>query len=73
MFGEVIDNYIDEESAKEYALIDESIINTVKQFDVITTPFSDLKKIINKHGTPQALWEAAPLLHDDDLERCYRI
>lgn len=45
----------------------------VKQYDVITTPFGNLEKIIDKHGTPRALWEAAPLLHDDDLKRCYQI
>lgn len=72
-FGEVIDDYIDAAAAKKYGLDDENIANVVKQYDVITTPFGNLEKIIDKHGTPRALWEAAPLLHDDDLKRCYQI
>ena len=72
-YGEIMDNYIDAVTAKKYGLNDENIAKVVKQYDVITTPFGNLKKIIDKHGTPRALWEAAPLLHDDDLKRCYQI
>lgn len=72
-FGEVIDDYIDATAAKKYGLNDENIAKVVKQYDVITTPFGNLEEIIDKHGTPRALWEAAPLLHDDDLKRCYQI
>lgn len=72
-YGEIMDDYIDAAAAKKYGLDDENIASVVKQYDVITTPFGNLKKIIDKHGTPRALWEAAPLLHDDDLKRCYQI
>ena len=72
-YGEIMDNYIDAVTAKKYGLNDENIAKVVKQYDVITTPFGNLEKIIDKHGTPRALWEAAPLLHDDDLKRCYQI
>ncbi|MBO9107041.1 MAG: DUF4422 domain-containing protein, partial [Escherichia coli] len=72
-YGEIMDDYIDAAAAKKYGLDDENIANVVKQYDVITTPFGNLEKIIDKHGTPRALWEAAPLLHDDDLKRCYQI
>ena len=72
-YGEIMDDYIDARAAKEYGLDDKNIEQIVRQYDVITTPFGDLTKIIDKHGTPRALWEAAPLLHDDDLLRCYRI
>ena len=72
-YGEIMDDYIDAVTAKKYGLNDENIAKVVKQYDVITTPFGNLKKIIDKHGTPRALWEAAPLLHDDDLKRCYQI
>ena len=66
-FGEIMDDYIDAKAAQEYGLDDATIAETVKQYDVITTPFGNLEEIINKYGTPRALWEAAPLLHDDDL------
>ena len=72
-YGEIMDNYIDAVTAKKYGLNDENIAKVVKQYDIITTPFGNLEKIIDKHGTPRALWEAAPLLHDDDLKRCYQI
>jgi lipopolysaccharide biosynthesis glycosyltransferase len=72
-YGEIMDNYVDAVTAKKYGLNDENIAKVVKQYDVITTPFGNLEKIIDKHGTPRALWEAAPLLHDDDLKRCYQI
>lgn len=72
-FGEIMDDYIDAKAAKEYGLDDNNIAHVVKQYDVITTPFGDLDEIINKYGSPRALWEAAPLLHDDDLKRCYQI
>lgn len=72
-YGEIMDDYIDARAVKEYGLDDKNIEQIVRQYDVITTPFGDLTKIIDKHGTPRALWEAAPLLHDDDLLRCYRI
>lgn len=72
-FGEIMDDYIDAKAAQEYGLDDATIAETVKQYDVITTPFGNLEEIINKYGTPRALWEAAPLLHDDDLQRCYHI
>lgn len=72
-YGEIMDDYIDAAAAKKYGLNDKNIAKVVKQYDVITTPFGNLKEIIDKHGTPRALWEAAPLLHDDDLKRCYQI
>ena len=72
-YGEIMDDFIDEAAVKKYGLDDATIAQVVRQYDVITTPFGDLEEIIDKHGTPRALWEAAPLLHDDDLERCYRI
>ena len=72
-FGEIMDDYIDAKAEKEYGLDDENIARVVKQYDVITTPFGNLDIIINKYGSPRALWEAAPLLHDDDLKRCYQI
>lgn len=68
-YGEIMDDYINPANAKKYGLNDANISKVVKQYDVITTPFGNLEEIIDKHGTPRALWEAAPLLHDDDLKR----
>ncbi|MFR2983838.1 MAG: DUF4422 domain-containing protein [Bifidobacterium pseudocatenulatum] len=40
----------------------------------MTTPFGNLDKDHRQAWHSIAhLWEAAPLLHDDDLKRCYRI
>ncbi len=72
-YGEIMDAYINPATAKKYGLNDANISKVVKQYDVITTPFGNLEEIIDKHGTPRALWEAAPLLHDNDLKRCYQI
>lgn len=72
-YGEIMDDYIDAKAARKYGLNDANIAKVVKQYDVITTPFGNLEEIIDKHGTPRALWEAAPLLYDDDLKRCYQI
>ena len=58
-FGEIMDDYISVKTAKEYGLDDDNIARVVRQYDVITTPFGDLDEIINKYGSPRALWEAA--------------
>ncbi|MBT1170593.1 DUF4422 domain-containing protein [Bifidobacterium sp. SO4] len=72
-YGEVMDDYIDAQAVKEYGLDDRTIARTVKGYDVITTRWQDLRKVIDGLGTPKALWHAAPSLIDDDLKRCYQI
>ncbi|WP_449495020.1 DUF4422 domain-containing protein [Bifidobacterium rousetti] len=72
-YGEVMDDYIDAQAIKEYGLDDRTIARAVKGYDVITTRWQDLRKTLDNHGTPKALWTAAPSLIDEDLRRCYQI
>ena len=72
-YGEVMDDYIDAQAVKEYGLDDRTIARAVKGYDVVTTRWQDLTKTIDSHGTPKALWAAAPALIDEDLRRCYQI
>ena len=72
-YGEVMDDYIDAQAIKEYGLDDRTIARAVKGYDVVTTRWQDLTKTIDNHGTPKALWAAAPALIDEDLRRCYQI
>ena len=59
-YGEVMDDYIDQAAVRKYGLD-------------VTTRFGDLREIIDRRGTPAAVWKAAPALHDEDLRRCYAI
>ena len=68
-FGEIIDDYIDDEACKLYALDDERIRRAVKGFDVITTPVQTIAEMPGEATTPREQFAAAPYLHDEDLER----
>ncbi|WEV65980.1 MULTISPECIES: DUF4422 domain-containing protein [unclassified Bifidobacterium] len=68
-YGEVMDSYIDQAALNKYGINDETIQRIVPGYDVITTPFGDLRRIIDQHKTPTAVWHAATQLHDDDLKR----
>ncbi|MBW3093265.1 DUF4422 domain-containing protein [Bifidobacterium sp. 82T10] len=72
-YGEVMDNYIDDKAVAKYGLDDATIARAVDGWDVITTRWQNLEELIDKHGTPEALWRAAAGLVDDDLDRCCRI
>lgn len=72
-YGEIMDDYIDAAAVKKYGLDDATIRAAVEGWDVITTRYGNLEEIIDKHGTPAAVWKAAPLLIDNDLRRCYEI
>lgn len=67
-FGEVIDGFIDEDSQKRYCLTDEQITEAIKDYDIITTKFQDLKDFPGDFHTPIEHWRAAPSLYDRDLE-----
>lgn len=69
VYGEIIDEYIDEETQKKYCLDDASIEKMVRQYDVITTEIKDLRKFPGDAGTPRAQYHAAPRLIDADLDR----
>ncbi len=72
-YGEIMDDYIDADAVAKYGLDDRTITDAVQGYDVITTRYGNLKEIIEKHGTPKAVWEAAPKLIDEDLHRMYDI
>ena len=69
VYGEIIDEYIDEETQRKYCLDDASIEKMVRQYDVITTEIKDLRKFPGDAGTPRAQYHAAPRLVDADLDR----
>lgn len=72
-YGEVMDDYIDADAIKKYGLDDDSISKAIAGYDVITTRFQDLRKVVDQHETPLALYKAAPLLHLSDLRKMYDI
>ena len=72
-YGEIMDDYIDADAIREYGFDDETIVRAVQGYDVITTRYGNLAKIIDAHGTPKKVWEAAPQLLDEDLHRMYDI
>ena len=72
-YGEIMDDYIDADAVAKYGLDDRTITDAVQGYDVITTRYGNLKEIIEKHGTPKAVWEAASKLIDEDLHRMYDI
>ncbi|TPF92101.1 DUF4422 domain-containing protein [Bifidobacterium sp. UTBIF-78] len=73
IYGEIMDDYIDDHAIREYRLDDASMAAAIKGYDVITTPFSNLTAFVRKNGTPKGMWHAAPKLHDRDLRACYDI
>lgn len=72
-YGEIMDDYIDAKAIAKYGLDDQTMRESIEGYDVITTRFGDLRTIIDGHGTPKVVWEAAPKLIDEDLHRMYDI
>lgn len=72
-YGEIMDDYIDADAIVKYGLNDQTIAEAVHGYDVITTKYGDLREIIDRHGTPKAVWESAPKLLDEDLHHMYDI
>lgn len=72
-YGEIMDDYIDADAVSKYGLDDRTMEHAICGYDVITTRYGNLEKIIDKHGSPKAVWEAAPKLIDEDLHRMYDI
>lgn len=66
-WGEVIERQIDAVSREKYGLDDASITQAVAGYDVITTELKDLRKFPGSSSTPAEQWQAAPLLHDEDI------
>ena len=72
-YGEVMDDYIDDAAARKYGLDDATMTKAIEGWDIITTGIKDLREVIDAHGTPKALYAAAPKLHLKDLRRVYDI
>lgn len=72
-YGEVMEGFIDEKSQDRYKLNDQSIEGVVRQYDVITTEFKDLRDFPNEGGTPYSHYEDASLLHIEDIDLLLQI
>ena len=67
VWGEVVDDFIDDKAQEKYGLDDESIARAVEGYDIITTNFKDLRKAPGNRSTPARQWRAAVHLRDEDL------
>ena len=72
-WGEIIDGYVNEAAQKKYGLDDETMRSVIEGYDVITTEFKDIREFPSGNETIRAHYEAAPLLHVDDLDRVIEI
>lgn len=68
-YGEIFDDFIDEDAVERYGLDDEHVHAAVQGYDVITTGFHSLASIPGDFKTPREHYLSAPLLHIEDLER----
>lgn len=68
-YGEVMDDYIDVVSQREYMLEDAHIRKVVKNYDVITTPVEDIRSYMGENSTIRSQYDAAPKLFVEDLDR----
>ena len=66
-YGEVMDDYIDEDAIARYGLDDESIRRCVEGYDVITTGFHDIRDFPGAATTPRMQYKDASRLHYEDL------
>ncbi|WP_239463493.1 DUF4422 domain-containing protein [Collinsella intestinalis] len=67
-YGEVMDGRIDGATQRRYSLSDSAIRETVRSFDVITTPLVDVRKFMGSKATLRSHYDAAPHLHVEDLD-----
>lgn len=72
-YGEVMDDFIDDDAIRRYGLDDASIRSCVEGYDVITTGFKRLGDFPGDFSTPREHYAAAPALHSEDLARCVAI
>ncbi|WP_294379959.1 DUF4422 domain-containing protein [uncultured Senegalimassilia sp.] len=68
-YGEVMDDYIDVVSQREYMLEDARVREVVKNYDVITTPVEDIRSYMGENSTIRSQYDAAPKLFVEDLDR----
>lgn len=72
-YGEIIDQCIDWDSQKRYALSDELICKSVEGYDIITTGIKDLNSFPECFENPEDQYSRAPYLHIGDLHRVIKI
>lgn len=72
-FGEVMDDFINEEAVRKYGLDDEHVHRCVEGYDLITTGVHDLRDFPGDFSTPREHYQAAEALHYEDLLRCEKI
>ena len=68
VFGEVMDDFIDEDAIKKYGLDDQSVAQCIEGYDLITTGVKDIRKFPGSANTPLEQYYAAPLLHPKDMD-----
>lgn len=72
-WGEVMADYINARTQREYGLDDATMASVIEDYDVITTEFKDLRKFPGGVGTPRHHYELAERLHPEDLYRVVAI
>ena len=72
-FGEIIESRIDPMTQERFGLVDDNILKEIKDYDIVTTKFQDLRRFPGKFSTPLEHWHSAPNLHDKDLDSMVEI
>lgn len=72
-YGEIMDGFINAQTAWEYRLGDDDARKVIEGYDVITTSVKDLRGMPGDFGTPREHYDDAPHLHVEDLDRMLRI
>lgn len=67
-FGEVMDTFIDSQTARAYGFDDETIRTCIEGYDLITTGVKDIRKFPGSAETPLEQYHAAPLLNPRDID-----
>ena len=68
-YGEVMGDYINAVSQREYMLEDVRVREIVRNYDVITTPVEDIRSYMGENSTIRSQYDAAPKLFVEDLDR----
>ncbi|GGI14191.1 hypothetical protein GCM10007377_09700 [Galliscardovia ingluviei] len=71
-YGEILDTYITDETIKRYGLDDEHVLSNVAGWDVITTPYNDVRKM-DGFSSLKDHWNADDHLQLHDLRHMYDI
>jgi lipopolysaccharide biosynthesis glycosyltransferase len=66
-YGNIIENYIDQNAINKYALKDETIQELVPQYDIITVTRKDVRRIEGHFSSIIDQYKKAPMLNINDL------